>query len=262
MYYSLKKSKSKALIVCLLSAVIVCFSTVCVYAYDRVYVYTSADFGMETSLFSGTVLAKLSSIKHTYVLDTSPRNTGYSKSVTIDYSSLSDLVYYCNEHGLNATLTYNTAVGKYLAFVQDYEFSIGSFSNIKVVGCLGNSDGSVYLADKSSSGGSTEVSVDTSGIIQMLQTIQSAIAGLDNTLANILNANDEGFTMLGALTGWTNSYIVAYGDKISAQCSSISTSLADLEIKMNSLMTYIPSMSTDIYSISNAVNSIDTNVIT
>ena len=185
MYYKPNIVKCKALIVCTLSVAIMFVSMVYTYAYDRVYVYTSASFGMETSLFSGTVLASLKDVKRTYVLDVSPRNPSYSKFVVIDYTSLSDLVYYCNEHGLNTTLAYNNAIGKYLAFVQDYEFSIGSFSNINVVGCLGNSDGSVYVAEPPSESGG--VSLDTSGIIQMLMTIQSAIAGVDNSLGTIIS---------------------------------------------------------------------------
>ena len=77
----------------------------------------------------------------------SPREPSYS-SVTISYDSLSDLVYYCNEHGLSTSLAYNNSVDRYVAFVSDREFKISALSTVSIVGCLGNSDGKVYVAEK------------------------------------------------------------------------------------------------------------------
>lgn len=142
MNYILQKANCKALIVALFVFVGALLSIRSAYAYDRVYIYTSGTFNLEN-----TFIPSLTSIKQSYVLDVSPRSS-LSNSVTISYDSLSDLVYYCNEHGLSTSLAYNNSVDRYVAFVSDREFKISALSTVSIVGCLGNSDGKVYVAEK------------------------------------------------------------------------------------------------------------------
>lgn len=148
MNYTSQKLKCKPLIGVLFCAVLTLLSIRFAYAYDRVYIYASGDFGM-----SGGFIPELANIKQTYVLNVSPRAVGELHSVTLSYDSLSDLVYYCNEHGLSTTLTYNNANGVYLAYVADKEFKLSAGKTANIRGCLGNSDGYVYVAEGNSSGG-------------------------------------------------------------------------------------------------------------
>lgn len=142
MNYILQKVNCKALIVALLVFVGVMVSVQAVFAYDRVYIYTSGTFNLEN-----TFIPSLTNIKHSYVLDVSPRSS-LSQSVTIDYDDLADLVYYCNEHGLSTSLVYNNSVSRYVAYVSDNEFKISALRTVSIYGCLGNSDGKVYVAEK------------------------------------------------------------------------------------------------------------------
>lgn len=142
MNYILQKVNCKALIIALFVFMGALFSVRSAYAYDRVYIYTSGTFNLEN-----TFIPSLTSIKQSYVLDVSPRSS-LSNSVTISYDSLSDLVYYCNEHGLSTSLVYNNSVDRYVAYVSDREFKISALSTVSIVGCLGNSDGKVYVAEK------------------------------------------------------------------------------------------------------------------
>ncbi len=142
MNYILQKVNCKALIIALFVFMGALLSVRSAYAYDRVYIYTSGTFNLEN-----TFIPSLTSIKQSYVLDVSPRSS-LSNSVTISYDSLSDLVYYCNEHGLSTSLVYNNSVDRYVAYVSDREFKISALSTVSIVGCLGNSDGKVYVAEK------------------------------------------------------------------------------------------------------------------
>lgn len=142
MNYILQKVNCKALIVALLVFVGVMVSVQAVFAYNRVYIYTSGTFNLEN-----TFIPSLTNIKHSYVLDVSPRSS-LSQSVIIDYDDLADLVYYCNEHGLSTSLVYNNSVSRYVAYVSDNEFKISALRTVSIYGCLGNSDGKVYVAEK------------------------------------------------------------------------------------------------------------------
>ena len=142
MNYILRKVNCKALVVFLLVFVGAVFSVRSAFAYDRVYIYTSGTFNLEN-----TFIPSLTNIKQSYVLDVSPRSS-LSQSVTIDYDDLADLVYYCNEHGLSTSLVYNNSVSRYVAYVSDSEFKISALRTVSIYGCLGNSDGKVYVAEK------------------------------------------------------------------------------------------------------------------
>ena len=154
MNYTLRKLNCKALIVAVFCFISILSSISFGYAYDRVYGYTSGDFGL-----TGGFIPELANIKKTYVLNVSPRSTSAYTSVTLSYDSLADLVYYCNEHGLSTTLAYNNANGVYVAFVQDTEFKISAGKTVSVVGCLGNSDGKIYVAEKGPTGDSSTTTV-------------------------------------------------------------------------------------------------------
>ena len=86
----------------------------------------------------------------------SPRSSSLT-SVAISYDSLADLVYYCNEHHLSASLVYNTALGVYVGFLNDTAFKITELGISSVYGLLCNSAGKVYVAEKDASGGNTTV---------------------------------------------------------------------------------------------------------
>ena len=225
-----------------------------------------AGYGPAVTVGNGAyILTQLCDRTGNIVADVSPSAASYTYKVTVGYGSLSDICATANGYGLTCSLYYNSSQGVYVIRVHDGLTVEQLFNFTSTYGVLANSDGFVYTAKSES----TDVSVDTSGIIKMLQTIQSAIAGVDNSLGNInyrltniLNAIDEGFTMLGSLIGYTNSYIQAYGDALLSYGSTISSSLANLENKVNSLMGYSASISTDVYSISNTVNSIYPDVST
>ena len=142
MNYILQKTNCKALIISLFIFLGVLISVRSAYAYDRVHIYTSGTFNLEN-----TFIPSLTSIKQSYILDVSPRSS-LTDSVAISYDSLSDLVYYCNEHGLSTTLVYNNFVERYVAFVSDKEFKLSALDVVSISGCLGNSDGKVYVAEK------------------------------------------------------------------------------------------------------------------
>lgn len=93
--------------------------------------------------------------KYVFVAENiSPRNSDLS-SVNISYDSLADLVYYCNEHGLSTSLVYNSAISKYVGFVNDTGLDIKNFGVTSLHGLLGNVDGKVYVAERTESGDST-----------------------------------------------------------------------------------------------------------
>lgn len=112
--------------------------------YPLVNIYAMPDVSID-STFLGTLKNE-----NAYVLNASPRDTSYYPSVKLSYDSLSSFVLRCNQAGMNVSLEYNRAVGKYLAYVSDT-----TIFGKKVTGCLGNRSGSIYLADPESSGGST-----------------------------------------------------------------------------------------------------------
>ena len=93
--------------------------------------------------------------KYVFVAENiSPRSSDLS-SVNISYDSLADLVYYCNEHGLSTSLVYNSAISKYVGFVNDTGLDIKNFGVTSLHGLLGNVDGKVYVAERTESGDST-----------------------------------------------------------------------------------------------------------
>ena len=84
----------------------------------------------------------------------SPRDSNLTY-VTISYDSLADLVYYCNEHRLSTSLVYNSAMSKYVGFVNDTALDIKNFGVSSLHGLLGNVDGKVYVAERPETGGNT-----------------------------------------------------------------------------------------------------------
>ena len=112
-----------------------------------------------------------------------------SGTVDVTYQSLSDVVSQLNMNGVpcqikqlrGAGVTGYVIMGTGTTAVLDgygrYDLTRKYFTNTA---------GAMFRADKDS-GGSSDVTVDTSGIIQMLMTIQSAIAGVDNSLGTIIS---------------------------------------------------------------------------
>lgn len=89
-----------------------------------------------------------------YAENVSPRSSSLD-SVIIGYDDLADLVYYCNDRGLSASLYYNSAKNVYVGFLNDTGFKITELSISSVYGLLCNSAGKVYVAEKQASGGDT-----------------------------------------------------------------------------------------------------------
>ena len=93
--------------------------------------------------------------KYVYVAkNVSPRSSSLT-SVTISYDSLSDLVYYCNEHGLSTTLAYNTSMKVYVGFVSSKALDVSKFGTTTLHGLLCNSAGKVYIAERPAAGGNS-----------------------------------------------------------------------------------------------------------
>lgn len=145
MNYTLRKLNCKALIIAIFSIVsMVLFST---RAYAAYSMRLCPNF-----LFDNKVV---------YVAENvSPRASSLT-SVTVGYDNLSDLVYYCNEHGLSTTLAYNTALGVYVGYVNDNVVDAKTFGVSSLHGLLGNSAGKVYVAEKEASGGNTTINNNT-----------------------------------------------------------------------------------------------------
>ena len=85
-----------------------------------------------------------------YAEGVSPRQSSYT-SVSIGYDNLASLVYYCNEHGLCATLAYNSQISRYVGYVTDDALDLSKFGVTSLRGLLGNVDGYIYTAERESS---------------------------------------------------------------------------------------------------------------
>lgn len=134
MNYILRKVNCKALIVTVLVAVSIVTSVVMGYAYTMRKI--------PNFWFDG---------KYVYVAENvSPRQSSYT-SVLISYDNLADLVYYCNEHGLCATLAYNSQISRYVGYVTDDALDLSKFGVTSLRGLLGNVDGYIYTAERESS---------------------------------------------------------------------------------------------------------------
>lgn len=145
MNYTLRKLNCKALIIAIFSIVfMVLFST---RAYAAYSMRLCPNFFFDN--------------KAVYVAENvSPRASSLT-SVTVGYDNLSDLVYYCNEHGLSTTLAYNTALGVYVGYVNDDVVDAKIFGVSSFHGLLGSSAGKVYVAEKKASGGNTTINNNT-----------------------------------------------------------------------------------------------------
>lgn len=134
MNYILQKVNCKALIVAVLVVASTIASVVVGYAYTMRKI--------PNFWFDG---------KYVYVAENvSPRQSSYT-SVLISYDNLADLVYYCNEHGLCATLAYNSQISRYVGYVTDEALDLSKFGVTSLRGLLGNVDGYVYVAERESS---------------------------------------------------------------------------------------------------------------
>ena len=134
MNYILQKVNCKALIVTVLVAFSIVTSVVMGYAYTMRKI--------PNFWFDG---------KYVYVAENvSPRQSSYT-SVLISYDNLADLVYYCNEHGLCATLAYNSQISRYVGYVTDDALDLSKFGVTSLRGLLGNVDGYIYTAERESS---------------------------------------------------------------------------------------------------------------
>lgn len=174
MNYIIQKHCCKVSVSVFLAIIFVISTVVCSYAYERNNVYGLTDISLDS-----TFLATLKK-EDVYILDVSPRNTSYSPYVLIDYDDLSNLVFRCNQQGVNATLSYNKAVGMYLGYVND-----STVLGRSVNGCFGNAKGSIYLAESK-----TEITTpDTSTTTPTTPTIT-----FDDT--NIVNAVEGVFDQL------------------------------------------------------------------
>ena len=136
MNYILRKVNCKALIVVLFVFVVVVICPVRAYAYT-VRKIPSFWFDQKYVFFAEGV---------------SPRETSYT-AVTIGYDKLADLVSYCNEHNLSTSLVYNSAIERYVGWVNDTSFKITELGLTSSIGLLCNVDGKVYIAQRE--GGST-----------------------------------------------------------------------------------------------------------
>ncbi len=263
MNYTCKKVNCKAIITVLLFVLCTMVSVSRVFAYDRVYVYTSGDFSL-----SGTFIPELSNIKHTYILNVSPRNTSYS-SVLIDYDSLADLVFYCNQHGLSTTLAYNSAIGSYLAFVQDKEFKISALKTVSISGCLGNADGNVYVA-KANSADTSDLESSVSDIADNMSIIRRMVVSIYNTLehyihyysnfsVNLAAVLENQNTLISRLESYfdgQNSGIVFWTKQINYSVSQIVKKVISVDNTVSSFVDTLSTLKTSTSNIEEDVDSI------
>lgn len=142
MNYILRKVNCKALIVVLFVFVVAVICPVRAYAYT-VRKIPSFWFDQKYVFFAEGV---------------SPRETSYT-AVTIGYDKLADLVSYCNEHNLSTSLVYNSAIERYVGWVNDTSFKITELGLTSSIGLLCNVDGKVYIAQREGESTSTTYNI-------------------------------------------------------------------------------------------------------
>ena len=236
MNYILNIVKSKALVlaVSLILLMFSCLVPAFAYGYNNIYALTDVSI-------DNTFLATLKS-ENVYILDVTPRNTSFSPFVLIDYDDLSYLVYRCNQNGVNASLQYNSAVRRYVAYVDD-----STLFGRRVFGCIGNSDGSVYLADSTGTGSSISEQLSTiifslsrmiqtdgffDDIIGYLQTINRATNNIQTKITSFF----DGKTVTDIVTAIENITIPEVDNTdIIAALGRIETQLGDLNVTLGDL---------------------------
>ena len=132
MNYILQKLNCKALIIFILAAftTIACLS--CAYAYTVLRFPSFIVDGNACCVAEGV----------------SPRATSYS-SVTVSYDDLANMVFYFNSHGIDTTLTYNSAIKKVVGYVHGEGFSIPDLEITSLSGLLCSPTGQIYVAEDS-----------------------------------------------------------------------------------------------------------------
>lgn len=132
MNYILQKLNCKALIIFILAA----FTTI---AYlSCAYAYTVRRF--PSFIVDGNACCVAEGV--------SPRATSYS-SVTVSYDDLANMVFYFNSHGIDTTLTYNSAIKKVVGYVHGEGFSIPDLEITSLSGLLCSPTGQIYVAEDS-----------------------------------------------------------------------------------------------------------------
>ena len=132
MNYILQKLNCKALIIFILAA----FTTI---AYlSCAYAYTVRRF--PSFIVDGNACCVAEGV--------SPRATSDS-SVTVSYDDLANMVFYFNSHGIDTTLTYNSAIKKVVGYVHGEGFSIPDLEITSLSGLLCSPTGQIYVAEDS-----------------------------------------------------------------------------------------------------------------
>ena len=132
MNYILQKLNCKALIIFILAA----FTTIA--CLSCAYAYTVRRF--PSFIVDGNACCVAEGV--------SPRATSYS-SVTVSYDDLANMVFYFNSHGIDTTLTYNSAIKKVVGYVHGEGFSIPDLEIISLSGLLCSPTGQIYVAEDS-----------------------------------------------------------------------------------------------------------------
>ena len=132
MNYILQKLNCKALIIFILAAftTIACLSCACAYTVRR----------FPSFIVDGNACCVAEGV--------SPRATSYS-SVTVSYDDLANMVFYFNSHGIDTTLTYNSAIKKVVGYVHGEGFSIPDLEITSLSGLLCSPTGQIYVAEDS-----------------------------------------------------------------------------------------------------------------
>lgn len=132
MNYILQKLNCKALIIFILAA----FTTIA--CLSCAYAYTVRKF--PSFIVDGNACCVAEGV--------SPRATSYS-SVTVSYDDLANMVFYFNSHGIDTTLTYNSAIKKVVGYVHGEGFSIPDLEITSLSGLLCSPTGQIYVAEDS-----------------------------------------------------------------------------------------------------------------
>lgn len=132
MNYILQKLNCKALIIFILAA----FTTIA--CLSCAYAYTVRRF--PSFIVDGNACCVAEGV--------SPRATSYS-SVTVSYDDLANMVFYFNSHGIDTTLTYNSAIKKVVGYVHGEGFSIPDLEITSLSGLLCSPTGQIYVAEDS-----------------------------------------------------------------------------------------------------------------
>lgn len=180
--------------------------------YSRVAVYNMPSGSVSAEGLD--FISQLTNIEKAYILDARYYDS-YVYSVNVAYDDLASLVFRCNQRGCNVSLEYNSAVDRYVAWVEDSTF----FGAVSVKGCLGNGDGYVYVA--------ASESTDLTGTNDLLDAIRRNLEGIWRQVTRI----DQALTS-------ENGPFALWMSLLDTDLNLVNLTLEEINLRIKSLVDY------------------------